>query len=94
MAEIKSTDVLIKPPINQFKLAFPTGRDSETFWDNGTEVPSLSRDKLKILPRDGTGRDSQIPGWDAGQNGTEQKRTGKQCSKTENDVLKQENDVQ
>ena len=28
-----------------FKLAFPTGRDSETFQDNGTEVPSLSRDK-------------------------------------------------
>ena len=32
------------------------------------------RDKLKILPRDGTGRDSQNPGRDAGQNGTEQKR--------------------
>ena len=28
-----------------FKLAFPTGRDSETFRDNGTEIPSLSRDK-------------------------------------------------
>ena len=27
------------------KLAFPTGRDSETFRDNGTEIPSLSRDK-------------------------------------------------
>ena len=26
-------------------LAFPTGRDSATFWDKGTEVPSLSRDK-------------------------------------------------
>ena len=24
---------------------FPTGRDSETFRDNGTEVPLLSRDK-------------------------------------------------
>ena len=44
------------------------------------------RDKLKILPwagtakiRDGTGRDSQNPVRDAGQNGTEQKK----------DVLKQ-----
>ena len=26
-------------------LGFPTGRDSATFWDKGTEVPSLSRDK-------------------------------------------------
>ena len=33
------------------------------------------RDKLKILPREGTGRDSQNPGRDAGQNWTEQKRT-------------------
>ena len=28
-----------------FKLGFPTGRDGVTFWDNGTEVSSLSRDK-------------------------------------------------
>ena len=27
------------------KLGFPTGRDIATFWDKGTEVPSLSRDK-------------------------------------------------
>ena len=39
----------------EFELGFPTGRDSATFRDNGTEVSSLSRD--------------------AGQNGTEQKRT-------------------
>ena len=71
------------------KVAFPTGRDSATFQDNGTEVFSLSRDKgttgqAKNLTkgragtakiRDGTGRDSQNPGRDAGQNGTEQKRT-------------------
>ena len=63
------------------EVAFPMGRDSETFWDNGTEVPSLSRDKgttgqAKNLAKgqDGTGRDSQKTGWDAGQNGTEQKR--------------------
>ena len=60
------------------------GRDNATFWDKGTEV---SRDKLKILPRDGpgragtaklregTGRDSKNPGRDAGQKGTEQKST-------------------
>ena len=59
-----------------FVLVFPTGRDSETFRDNGTEVPSLSRDKgttgqAKNLAK---GRDSQKPGRDAGQNGTEQER--------------------
>ena len=27
------------------KLGFPMGRDSSTFWDKGTEVPSLSWDK-------------------------------------------------
>ena len=58
--------------------------------DNGTEVPSLSRDKGTTgqaqnlaKGRDGPGqlksgtgqRDSQNPGRDAGQNGTEQKRT-------------------
>ena len=72
-----------------FRLGFPTRRDSATFRDNETEVSSLSQDKgttgqrdeLKILPRDGTakirdgtGLDSQNPGRDAGQNGTEQKR--------------------
>jgi hypothetical protein len=69
--------------------SLPTGRDSATFRDNGTEVPSLSRDKgttgqAKNLAkgRDGpgqpkfrTGRDSQNAGRDAGQNRTEQKRT-------------------
>ena len=61
-----------------FKLAFPTGRDSATFRDTGTRKMSLSRDKgtrdkLKILPRDGTGRDFDrlsrpVPGHPAGQN--------------------------
>ena len=53
-------------------------------------------DKLKILQRDGTGRDSQNPGRDAGQNGTKQIRTfqnRKGRSKTGKDVLKKENDV-
>ena len=29
----------------QFRVGFPTGRDSATFRDKGTDVPSLSRDK-------------------------------------------------
>ena len=32
-------------PERGFELGFPTGRDSATFRDKGTEVPSLSRDK-------------------------------------------------
>jgi hypothetical protein len=28
-----------------YELAFQTGRDSATFRDKGTEIPSLSRDK-------------------------------------------------
>ena len=41
----------LDPPTHFFddlqycKLEFPTGRDRTTFWDNGTEVSSLSRDK-------------------------------------------------
>ena len=31
--------------IDRFELGFPTGRDSATFQDKGTEVSSLSRDK-------------------------------------------------
>ena len=71
------------------KLAFPTGRDSETFRDNGTKVLSLSRDKgttgqAKKLAtgrdgtakiREGTGRDNKNPRRDTGKNGTEHKRT-------------------
>ena len=30
---------------SMFALWFPAGRDSATFWDKGTEVSSLSRDK-------------------------------------------------
>ena len=76
-----------------FKVGFPTGRDSATFRDKGTEAPSLSRDKGTTgqannlakgrdrpgQPKFGTGRDSQKQGRDTGQNGTEQKK----------DVLKQ-----
>ena len=46
-----------------YAIAFPTVRNSATFWDKGTEVPSLSRDKGTIgqaqnLPWDGMGWDS------------------------------------
>ena len=56
------------------------------------------RDNLKILPRDGTGRDSQNSGRDGpGQqkSGTRDKtgQSRKGCSKTENVVLKQKKDV-
>ena len=51
------------------------------------------RDKLKILARDGTGRDSQNPGRDGpGQpkNGTGH---GTKRDRVEKDILKQENDL-
>jgi hypothetical protein len=64
-------------------IAFPTGRDSATFRDKGTEhhCPGTKGqwDKLKILPRDKTGQSSKG-----------RSKTGKGCSKTEKDVLKQE----
>ena len=51
------------------------------------------RDKLKILPRDGTGRDSQ----NSGRDGPGQPKSGTghrtKRDKAEKDVLKQENDV-
>ena len=51
-------------------LGFPTGRDSTAFWDNVTEVPSLSWDKGTTVQtknlakgRDGLGQ----PKFGAGQ---------------------------
>ena len=62
-----------------FLLGFPTGRDSATFRDNGTEVPSLSRDKgttgqAKNLAkgRDGPGQ----PKFGTGRAGTAKIRDG------------------
>ena len=51
------------------------------------------RDKLKILQRDGTGRDSQNSGWDRPRQ--QKSRTGRwtKQDRAEKDVLKQENDV-
>ena len=57
------------------QVGFPTGRDGATFWDKGTEVPSLSRDKGTTgqaqnlaTGRDGPGQPIKI--WDVGQDGT------------------------
>ena len=84
-------------------LGFPTGRDSVTFRDKGTEVPSLSRDKGTTgqaenlaKGRDGPGQ----PKFGTGRAGTVKIRDGtrdraeKDVLKQEKDVLKQENDVQ
>ena len=64
---------------NEYSLGFPTGRDSATFRDNGTEVPSLSRDKgttgqAKNLAkgRDGPGQ----PKFGTGRAGTAKIRDG------------------
>ena len=73
---------------SQSKLAFPTGRDSETFRDNGTEVPLLSRDKgttghAKNLaegqdgsgqPKSGTERAGTAKNWDGTRDKTGQSR--------------------
>ena len=39
------SDKVSQSCFNTTELGFPTGRDSVTFRDKGTEVPSLSRDK-------------------------------------------------
>ena len=90
---------------NHFKLAFPTGQDSETFRDNGTEIPSLSRDKgttgqAKNLakgrngsgqPKSGTGLAGTAKNRDGTRDKTGQSRKG--CSKTEKGCSKTEKDV-
>ena len=74
-------------------LAFQTGRDTATFWDKETEVPSFSRDKgttgkAKNLAK---GRAGTAKIWDGTRDKTGRSRkgrskTGKVCSKTEKDV--------
>mgnify|MGYP001394567745 CR=1 FL=1 len=86
------------------QLVFPTGRDSETFRDNGTEVPSLSRDRgtteqAKNLakgrdgsgqPKSGTGQARIAKNRDRTQDKTVQSRKGH--SKTEKGCYKTEKD--
>ena len=80
--------------IKVFSVGFPTRGDSATFWDKGTEVPSLSRDKgttgqAKNLakgrdgpgqPKFGTGRAGTAKIRDGTRDKTGQSRKG--CSKT------------
>ena len=61
-----------------FVLGFPTGRDSTTFRDNGTEISSLSRDKGTTgqaqnfaTGRDGTGFWQLVPSRPGTSRGTE-----------------------
>ena len=72
-------------------IGFPTGRDSATFRDNGTEVSSLSRDKgtrgqAKNLTkgRDGPGQPKSGTGHGTKRDGAE-----KDVPKQEKYVLKQ-----
>ena len=74
-----------------FVVGFPTGRDSVTFLDNGTEVSSLSRDKgttgqAKNLTkgRDGPGQPKSGTG-----RGTKRDRAEKDVLKQKKDALKQ-----
>merc|ERR1712051_352286 len=94
-------------PTGQDSATFRDSGTTKTFLsrDKGTTGQKFlycpgtkgQRDKLKILQRDGTGRDCQNPGRDGpGQpkirmgRGTKRDRAEKECSKTEKDVLKQE----
>ena len=72
------------------KLAFPTRRDSATFWDNGTEDPSLSQDKgttgqAKKLAKIRDGARDKMRQSKKGRS-----KIGIGCFKTEKDVLKRE----
>ena len=77
------------------------GQDSATFWDKGTEVPSLSRDKGTTgqaqnlaKGRDGLVQDfdslsRHVPQEKTGQSRKERSKKGKGRFKTVKDVLKQ-----
>ena len=80
---------------SQPHLGFPTGQDSATFWDKGTEVPSFSWDKgtigqdkdlAKGLTCQSLGREG--PGQP--KSGTKRRTTQDRAKK---DILEQENDV-
>ena len=76
-------------------LGFPTGRDSTTFRDNGTEVSSLSRDKGTTGQAQNLAKGRDGPGQlksGTGRAGTAKIRDGTR-DKTGQDVLKQEMDV-
>ena len=78
---------------------FPTGQDSATFLDKGTEVPSLSRDKgttgqAQNLTKGPDGSGQPVKTWDGTRDRTLRdfdslSRRTKQ-NRAEKDVLKQE----
>ena len=86
-------------------VGFPTERDSASFWDNGTELPSLSRDKgtkeqAKNLAKgwDGPGQPKFGPGRARTtkiRDGTRDKmgQSRKGCSKTGNGCSETGKDV-
>ena len=79
-------------------LGFPTGRTVQLFGTMGQKFlhcPGTKgqQDKLKILPRDGTGRDSQNSGRDGPGQPKSGTGRGTKRDRAEKDVLKQENDV-
>ena len=76
-------------------IGFPTGWDSATSRDNGTEVPSLSRDKGTTGQAKNLAMGQDRPGQPKSGRGpgTKQDRVEKDVLKQENDVLKQEKDV-
>ena len=90
---------------SRFAVGFPTGRDSATFRDKGTEVPSLSRDKGTMGQaqnlakgrdgpgqlKSGTGRAGTAKIRDGTRDKTGQSRKG--CSKTGNGCSKTGKDV-
>ena len=70
------------------KLGFPTGRDSTSFQDNGTEVSSLSRNKGTTGQAQNLAKGRDLPGQAKSRTGRGTKR-----DRAEKDVLKQENDI-
>ena len=60
-SQVASCDVRSQVAMCGCELGFPTGRDTATFRDNGTEVCSLSRDK---------GTTGQAQNLATGQDGT------------------------
>ena len=70
-------------------------RDSATFWDKGTEVPSLSWDKGTTGQAKNLTKGREGPGQPKSGMGhrTKRDRAEKDVLKWENDVLKQEKDV-
>ena len=80
---------------NQSQLGFPTGRDSATFWDNGIEVSSLSRDKGTTGQAKNLNKGRDGPGLPKFRKGQPKSGTGHgtKWNRAEKDILKQENDV-